>query len=299
MSRWARWVALLDTREPATSLAACRILAAATTLATLVHAWWCGAASLLWVDVVHGGINRNPSGLITYLGATPAMVTALLIVGATSSLLMLLGALTRPMTIITWLVFRALAMANPWSGGSGDDVLSNVLFLLCWSGCGRAWSLDARWFARPIEVMAWPRYLLVLQLATIYTAAGWHKMSISWVPFGRLDAVWLTLHNPMWQRFSMGWLAGVAWLTKLFTLGSWLFEISAPLLLLAFFYRATPERPGRLRAAFNRWDFRKRYLLVGIGMHLGIELFMEVGAFFGAMMSLYACCVHPSEWRRR
>ena len=40
--------------------------------------------------------------------------------------------------------------------------------------------------------------------------------------------------------------------TQLATLGTWLFELSGLLLLLAFWYRHTRDRPGRLRAFFNR-----------------------------------------------
>ena len=67
--------------------------------------------------------------------------------------------------------------------------------------------------------------------------------------------------------------------------------------MLAFYYRATVDRPGRLRRWFNRHDFRAMYLTVGFCLHLGIELTLEVGSFFGGMMVLYAACLHPNEWR--
>ena len=69
-------------------------------------------------------------------------------------------------------------------------------------------------------------------------------------------------------------------------------------LWLAFWYRLTRDRPGRLRAAFNRWDARALYLLLGVSMHLGIEATMEVGAFFPATMALYVAAFTPDEWRR-
>ena len=42
----------------------------------------------------------------------------------------MLGAFSRLTAVITWLSFRTLAELNPWSGGAGDDVLSNVLLIL-------------------------------------------------------------------------------------------------------------------------------------------------------------------------
>ena len=86
-------------------------------------------------------------------------------------------------------------------------------------------------------------------------------------------------------------------LTQLATLTTWIFEVSAPLLLLAFYFRATDGRPGRLRQWFNHWDYRLWYLGLGFCLHLGIELTMEVGAFFGAMLVFYAACIQPREWQ--
>jgi hypothetical protein len=295
---WSRWVRLLDTRESGESLALFRIVAAATVLGTLAHAWWSGAALLLWVAPERGGVGDGVGGPLAWLGgAGPLQIRILLFVALTSAALLAVGLFTRASAVLTWLCTRALLFANPWSGGAGDEVLANALFILLFADSGRVWSLDARRRA-PRLVPAWPRYLAIGQLCTIYIGAGWHKMSASWMPHGSLDAVWYSLHNPLWQRWPMPTGAWLGRLSQALTLGTWLFEVSAPLLLLAFYFRATAARPGRLRAGFNRWDVRALYLAFGLCLHLGIEATMEVGCFFGAMLSLYACCLTPSEWRR-
>jgi hypothetical protein len=295
---WRRWVALLDTREPASALAASRMVVAATVFVTLLHAWLTGVASSLWVAPELGGVGPNAPGLLRFVGgASWPNVRALLLITVASSGLLGLGLFTRPAAAVTWLGFHTLAFLNPLSGGSGDDVVSNVLFLIMLSGAGKTWSLDARWFGGASTVTAWPRYLLIGQMIAIYTAAGWHKMSASWLPVGSLDAVWYSLTNPIWQRRAVAPSILLGRVAQAATLTTWMFEVSAPLLLVAFYFRATADRTGRWRRWFNRWDFRARYLMVGFCLHLGIELTMEVGAFFGGMMALYAACLHPVEWQ--
>jgi hypothetical protein len=300
MRAWRRWVRLLDTREPPESLAAMRIIVGATTFLTLAHAWWSGAAAALWVSSDHGGATTTDPFLLDLVGgSTWPNVRALLVIGLVASAMLVVGRFTRAAAIVSLLTFRTLAFSNPWSGGSGDDVVSNALLIVALSSAGAAWSLDARKLARPTEVlvMAWPRYLAIGQLIVIYTCAGWCKMSASWMPHGSLDAVWYSIQNPIWQRHPMPVSSVVGRIAQAATLTTWLFETSAPILFVAFYFRATRDRAGRVRRWFNRWDVRARYLTVGLCLHLGIELTMEVGAFFGGMMALYAACMHPTEWQ--
>ena len=297
-SAWLRWVALLDTREAPESLAAMRIVVGTTVFLTLAHAWWSGAAAL-WVATAHGGVGATEPGVLDLVGGlTDRNVGALLVVALAASVLLTLGRYTRAAALVTWLCFRTLAFSNPLSGGSGDDVVSSALLIVLLSGAGRAWSVDILRTPGRVTVPAWPRYLAIGQLVTIYFSAGWHKASGAWMPFGSLDAIWYAVHNTIWQRRAFVFGGDfVGRLLQLATFATWLFEISSPLLLLAFYFRATAQRPGFLRRWFNRWDFRAKYLAVGLCLHLGIELTLEVGAFFGGMMALYAACMHPDEWR--
>jgi hypothetical protein len=289
---WQRWVAILDVREPAQALAAMRIITAVTVFLTFANAWTSGVAKNLWVDPAVAPIDAG--WLKHFGGATWTNVRALLIVGLSSSVLLFFGAFTRVAAILTFATYRSLVFLSIWSGGSGDNVVANLLFLLVLAKSGDAWSIDARLFRSSTTVPAWPRYLAIGQLVTIYVSTGWQKLSAAWMPFGTREAVWLSLQHPIWQRRPMLWFP--AWITQIATVSTWFFEIAAPLLILAFYYRATADRPGRVRAFFNRIDFRAKYLAVGFALHLGIELTLEVGDFFGGMMGLYCACIHPSEW---
>lgn len=297
MSVWRRWVALLDTREPPESLAAMRIVVGATVLLTLARAWWSGAAAAVWVASDRGGAGASEPGILELAGGLEwPYVRALLVVGLVASAFLVAGRFTRVAAFVTWIAFRTLASSNPASGASGDDILSHLLFLLMLSGAGGAWSFDAR--SHATVVPAWPRYVAIAQLIAIYVSAGWQKTSASWMPHGSLDAVWYALQNPMWAKWSAPTSALAGRVAQAATLATWLFEIASPLLLVAFYFRATAKRSGRVRRWCNRHDVRAKYLAIGLCVHIGIELTMEVGTFFGGMMALYAACIHPTEWRR-
>ena len=294
---WKLWADLLDRREDVTPLAVCRIIAASTVCVHLATMWTSGTAKAVWVSVKFGGIRESDlDWLDRFGGATPANIELMLTLGILASALMTIGAFTRVSSIATFVIFRVLTGLNDHSGGSSDDVLVNVLFLLMFSGCGGALAFDRRG-QPPVEAPVWPRYVLIGQMVLIYWMTGLQKVSAAWLPGGPADALWYIFQQPAWQRTSMFWLARLYPLTQIGTLVAWTFEWSAPLMLLAFWYRYTRERKGRVRAFFNRIDFRTLYLAVGVTLHLGIWITLEVGPFAGGLFSLYACCFTADEYR--
>ena len=294
---WRAWVDWMDREEDALSLAVVRIVCGLTVAFHLLHLVYVGAPRLIWVEADLGGFRDLDSPLVNALGgATPDTLAWLIPATVVAAFTMAAGLATRLAVFLTWLGFRALADLNAHAGGSYDELLLNILFLLLLSGCGGRLSVDARLGWARSTIPAWPRYVLIFQLAWMYFATALQKVSIHWVPWGDLDALWYILQQPTWQRRSMTWLAPLHPLTRAATLLTWCFEVSAPLLPLAIWYRGTRTRAGRLRAWLNRLDWRTKYLTVGVGMHLGIEATMEVGAFTFATAALYAACLHPDEW---
>ena len=95
----------------------------------------------------------------------------------------------------------------------------------------------------------------------------------------------------------MGWVARVYPLTQLGSAVTWVFETFSWLMLLVFYYRYTRDRPGRLRRAFNRWDLRIPFTVVGAGLHLGIFIAMDVGPFSFVSLAYYVCLWRPEELR--
>ena len=301
MSLWQRWVQLLDRREAALPLALVRMAAGLIVTLHISRIWLRGIHLWAWVDDDFGGLRNLSAGFLDRFGGlTPENVQLVMAFTIVAAVAMFLGLGTRVATLATLLSYGYLADLNGHAGGSYDELVKNTLFLLFLSGCGRALSLDER--IRPTDGMttAWPRWLMIFQLVLMYWMTALQKVSSSWVPIAESDALFYILQQPTWQRFPLPLesLATIYPLTRLATFGVWLWEQSAPLLLLAYWYRETHERPGRLRALFNRYDFRAIYLFFGLGMHLGIEALMEVGPFSFASLTLYFACFHPDEWSR-
>jgi hypothetical protein len=93
----------------------------------------------------------------------------------------------------------------------------------------------------------------------------------------------------------MSFIAPFFPVTQLMTFLTVYWEMSAPLLLLFFYYRYTPERSGRLRSLCLRYDPRAWFLAFGVLLHTGIALTMEVGPFSYVTLAFYLCCLHPDE----
>jgi len=301
LTAWSRWTALLETREAATSLALCRILTGFTLIHGLFRMGSSGAWSAVWVDAAHGGVLGLASPWLGWLHpGTRAETARVMAVAACGAVLMTVGLCTRLGILLAWLGARALSTSIVIGPQTSDFVLFNLLLPLACSGCGRSLSLDSLLFRRSHEVMAWPRYVLIGQMTLMYWASGVQKISSGWIPGGSLDAVWYILQWTHWLKrpISIEALAPWYWVTRLLTLGTWLLENSAPLLLLAFWYRHTRERPGRARAWFNRLDVRSIYVASALLMHIGIWATLEVGEFLGYCTAYAVCCYTPCEWRR-
>jgi hypothetical protein len=302
---WGRWVALLAEREDGTSLALFRIACGACILYAVGSVVVYGMVPVIWLGPADGGygpVGAGPRLFQWFGGVTPTTVWA--VVGATllAGLLLMLGAGGRLTALLALQGYMAVTGINGNTLGAYDWLLTNALWLLVLARSTATLSLDCRlrtgrWRSSEL-VSAWPRYLAIYQIVLVYWSTGMHKLSRSWVPGGGFSALYYILQEPTWQRRDMTWLAHVYPLTQVATATTWVWEITAPLLLLVLWYRRTRERPGRLRALCNRLPLRGLWVATGVAMHLGILLTMDVGPFSLVALSYYACLFHPDEWRR-
>lgn len=305
-SLWSRWVRRLDHREPATGLALLRICMGLVLFMEVGTVWWADLIDVLWFGIDDGGYRpagTTGSWLIKRLGGpSPAVIYGLIATALVGASGLVLGVLPRVAAFLGLQAFLALGWNNVHAGGSYDPLITNILWLLVLADSGStgsvtAWRKTGRWWP-DTQALAWPRYLVVGQMVTLYTSTGLQKVSATWVPGGDLSALYYILQQPTWQRFDMSGAAWVFPLTQLVTLLTWIFEVGAPILVLAFWYRATSTRPGRLRAWFNRVDLRAIWLGFGAVMHVGIMLLMDVGTFSLVCLASYFCFFHADELRR-
>lgn len=297
---WTRWKAWWTTPESTDGLALTRILIGLVVALSVAMPFVTGEWSLLWLPPEFGGY-RTPvlPQWLAQSQVTPVFVKSLGMLALFSSLGVALGlggpVGFRLICALSGISFRVLVGLNGHGAGSYDLLITNILWIvfLCapigsWSV--HCWLTTGRWRSEA-EIGRWGRILLVYQLLLMYTVTGWQKLSFHWVPWGDLSALYYILQQPSWQRGDMSWLASSFPLTQAATLGVWLWEVTAPVWLFATLRSA--DRPS---TALTR--VRMTYAMTGIGMHLLIGLFMNVGPFSWVSLAVYPCLVHPGEWRR-
>ena len=310
MIRW--FVGLWDHRESALSLALVRISLGLVLLFDLLEAAWLGLVPTLWGPDTTGGLasnlmSRDPlPELYAWFPEDPmtAVVAFWVLVVALSCFTAGFG--TRMTGVITVLLYAQLARVLPLGDRGIDLMLRNVICLLILSRSHATLSVDAwlktrSWWSDEL-IPAWPRHLLILQLVVMYFFAGIQKTAITWLPLGGYGALYIVLQDPHIARFDMSWLDSVYPLTQIATGVTHNWEITAPLVLLAWHFRAT-QGTGRIRRFYERFQPQFIWVAVGVLLHLGIAATMNLGIFPFAMLALYWGWFHPDElrsaWRAR
>jgi len=300
---WMFWVDLFSHQERGTSIAVFRIAVGCVVLYSLWSVAAAGLVETLWVDVKHGGMRHvRGNWFVRKLGGTtPGTVWGLYWAGIVLSGMVIVGVGGRLSTFLLCQVYGALVGINGDASGGSDSMMLNALWLLTLAKPTATLALDCRlrdggWTSERL-ISAWPRYLIILQLFIVYGATGLQKTGIAWTPAGGYSALYFALQDPTWTRFDPGIFADLYILTQIGTAITWHWEQLTPILLLWFYFRYTPspEQPGRLRRWLGRWDLRKPWAIIGVGLHMGILLTMNVGPFSLISMAYYVCLWRAEE----
>lgn len=304
MIKW--WIGLWNHEESPIHMAIVRVLVSALILWDLLEAAYLGLVQVLWSPPEVGGLPaqllQRPVVPEVYRLFPPETSTATGLYLATCFALLFfgLGIFTRVSGLVALLLYAQLAQILPLGDRGIDLMLRDILCILIFSESGRALSMDTwrrtgRWLGDGAAVPAWPRHLMVLQLVVMYFMAGVQKTAITWTPLGHYNALYIVLQDPHIARFDFSWLERYWPLASLATMTTHIFEWTAPSVLLALHFRDTRDRPGRLRAFFNRYHVMHLWIFVGVLLHLGIAVTMNIGIFPWAMLALYPAFFHPDE----
>jgi len=187
-----------------------------------------------------------------------------------------LGVGTRWATLAAFLASMARLYWTPLPLSSAHNLLHALLFCLLWVDSGAAWSFDA-WRrhrlggCRPVTDI-WPLFLLRVQLSVLYVAAGvWKLMEPDWRDGSALH--WILQDNGFSRMPAVlppSFEPAASFLTHL-TL-AW--ELGFPLLVLF--------RRSRLLA-----------LLLGVVLHGGMAIAMELGPFSAVVLAGYLAFLDP------
>lgn len=173
-----------------------------------------------------------------------------------------------------WMAAIALAINYLWMhvGGGliyGMDLFTHIALFYCLvMPVGAAFSLDAKrkhWTGAPSTAAGVTRKMLQLHLCVVYLSSGLEKASgIQWWDG---EAVWRSMMLPVFNHFNVQWMA---WAPAIPMVAGWL------TLLVEVGY------------AFFIWPSKTRrtWLILAIGMHLSIGLFMGLWLFAFIMILL-------------
>lgn len=173
------------------------------------------------------------------------------------------------------------AMWNPLPLSGANQVLVSLLFCLMWADCGRVLSVDARRGRGPLSFTTatiWPMRLLRLQVALIYLNTGlWKLFAESWRDgTAMVDA----LHLNIFHRFPVIIPDALHWIVALGTYVTLFWELGFAFMLF--------------------WPPTRRLALgLGIVLHAGMWLTLEVGPFSFLMMASYIAFLDPHAVARR
>ena len=292
-------------RENATSIALCRIGIGLTLSLHALRLLTSDTAQIALVHRSHGGLGVYHGALRAIGGATPDNVNALVGALTISGFFVALGLMTRASLFSSWALLHMVSALNPYAQGDYDRLLSQSLFLLLWSGCEKAFSLDQRIHPKlkggDPTVPLWPRFLIVFHLALLYVGSAMSKISLSWLPFGDGSALWHLAHHPLWVRTSMPPLPIALYdISTVMTRCVWFWEF-AWFAWFVFAWLPSQRKHQNAEGASSRLaKIRERvsagHLAFGICFHITAECFLEIGPFSFAVLSLYFCVVAPETW---
>ncbi|MFL6206930.1 MAG: HTTM domain-containing protein [Acidimicrobiales bacterium] len=201
-------------------------------------------------------------------GSGLAVCLVLLVAGV----LTMVGWHTRLSSLVAVLALIVLERANTAIFNSGDLLLRQIGICVALAPCGLLWSLDARRDRRKgrrREVLRAPYGMRFLQLSLAlgYFLSAWSKSRGNTWQNG--TAIGLSLRIEDLQRFvAPEWLFDQRVLLNLFTWATLAFE-------LTFFALV--------------WNRRLRPWVLGLGvaLHLGIDVFLDIGFFSVAIFTAY------------
>lgn len=207
------------------------------------------------------------------------LVMTALILGAVA---LIVGFRTRLAAVVVFVAMVSLERRNIFVLNSGDALLRVLAFYLMLAPAGEALSLDRlrkakdRFWEFP-KRSPWVIRLLQIQLSLIYVSTVWAKVRGSSWNDGTAVSYAMRVEDihrlPVPLTFADSQLV-----SNLATYGTLAIELSLGLLV------------------WNR-KLRPWVLLLGVGLHLGIDYSLRVGFFSYAVLTLYVAFIPPEQAR--
>jgi len=219
-----------------------------------------------------------------------------------AGLLFAFGWRTRISSLLFCFVVVALESRSPLITDGGDNVVVLMAIFLCFTRCGRHWSLDARRLARRSQAVAEPQppeWRLELAAVREQIANVLHNGAVLVIAF-QVCVIYATagltkVQGSMWQDgTAMGYVLQLHWFQPWPSLDSWLLGHALVLTLIG--YVTVFVQVGFPFAVFSP---RLKYpsLVVLAGMHLSIAVVLGLPFFSLFMLVGDAVFLSDRVWR--
>lgn len=244
------------------------------------HAWYgVGSDSFLPIRDSFDLYSDFRINLFKVFSPTEVAAWFILLSYVVSSFMLMVGFKTRAASIICFITLTSLQNRNYTILNSGDTVMRCMLFLMMFTPSQVMYSVDS-WLKQrrgeryDTEVSYLSIRLLQLQFTLVYLATTLFKFKgLDWVDG---TAIYYTARLENFQRIPLPILFDYAILVKTLTWGTLFIEFAMGTLI---------------------WvkELRKWVLLLGITLHIGIEVTMSIGIFEWVMMCSYLLFLEKEE----
>lgn len=274
--------------KPVHSVVLLRILLSLLLLLNWVMIWsqleifW-GSEGLVSLETTLKLAGGPRFSLFDFFPDRPGIATFVALLHLAGILGMLFGVFTRVSIALTFLTLISFHFRNGFILNSADVILRNFLFFLIFTPSGDLFSFDRWWALKrgraplvPVEKSPWGLRLLQIQFCLVYISTVLFK--IQGQPWIDGTAVYYATRLDEFVRFPFAVLNSLL-LIKLLTWSTLVVEFALGTLV---------------------WIQELRYwvLLAGVGLHIGIDLTMNIPLFEWLMIATMTVMMDPADLQR-
>jgi hypothetical protein len=226
--------------------------------------------------------NSNFDWSVFDLVSSDVMVAIMYFLLYAAALMLIVGWRSRLAAFVVFVCLISFGRRNPWVLNSGDLLVFVLAFYMMLMPSGEGLSLD-RWLRNRAGVWefgtraVWPLRLVQIQVSVLYVAAVWAK--VRGTTWNDGTAVSYAFRMADLERFPVpDFVTDTVVISNLLTYGTLAVELAIGILV------------------WNR-VLRPWVLLLGVGLHLGIDYTTRVGFFSWAVLVAYVAFVSPERAR--
>lgn len=183
---------------------------------------------------------------------------------------------------LAWVINAGFIQRN-YGINFGADIIANLfLFYMAFTqSCERLsllnWNRRKTSFAKSNMISSMMVRMMQVQICVIYAYTGWEKLKgASWWDG---TALWTVMANPQMTTMDFSFLRHTPWIIPILVYMTIIFEVYFPVMVA---WRKT----------------RYLWLLLGLGFHAGIGLFMGLGPFAFVMIATYFIFIDSAHLER-